>query len=117
VADWLTPLFETIDRMDAQEFVSFLTENGSFRFGNGPAVSGRSQVQEAVAAFFSSVKGLSHRILDIWDQGDTVICEGEVTYTLHDGRELTLPFANIFRMEEGLVADYRIFADVSPLYS
>jgi hypothetical protein len=39
-----------------------------------------------------------------------------VTYTRHDGSTLRVPFANVFKVDAGLVAEYLIFVDVSRLY-
>jgi hypothetical protein len=33
-----------------------------------------------------------------------------------DGRELTLPCCNVFRLPDGLVADYRVYVDIGPVY-
>lgn len=110
-------LFKTIDKKDAAGFVSFLTEDASFKFGNAPAVSGRADIQNAVTGFFSSIKGLCHKVLNVWEEGDFVICEGEVTYIKLDGTELTLPFTDILKIKGGLISDYRIYMDASPLYN
>ena len=115
--DKLVRLFETIDKKDAAGFIAFLAEDASFRFGSAPAVSGRADIEKAVGGFFASVKSLSHRILRVWEENNIVICEGEVTYTRSDSKTLTLPFANIFKMKNRLIADYRIYTDSSPLYS
>ena len=53
-------LFKSIDQMDADEFSSFLTEDGVFTFGNAEPVRGRQAVRDAVAGFFSSIAGLHH---------------------------------------------------------
>ena len=45
-----------------------------------------------------------------------VICEGETTYTRHDGTQITLPFANVFELEGELISTYKIYADIGPLY-
>lgn len=115
--EWITRLFDAIDRMDPDALAAFLTEDASFRFGSAAAVSGRAAAREAVAGFFTTIKGLSHRIIEVWEQGDTVICEGEATYARHSGEDLTLPFLNVFRMQGDLIADYRIYIDPSPLFA
>ena len=48
---------------------------------------------------------------------DRVACEGAVTYTRHDGSTITLPFANIFGLRQGLIATYHIHIDIAPLYA
>ena len=109
-------LFETIDAMDAEKFVTFLADDGVFRFGNGPAARGREDIREMVAQFFGSVHGLRHRLLGVWTLPDVVFCEGEVTYTRKDRSAITLPFFNVFKMQDGKVREYSIYADVTPLY-
>jgi limonene-1,2-epoxide hydrolase len=109
-------LFKAIDSKDADKFVLFLTEDARFRFANMPQISGRDNIRSEVSQFFSSVKSMNHRILKTWDTEEVIICEGEVTYTRLDDSQITFPFANIFRMKEGLITDYRIYVDASALY-
>ena len=114
---WTDELVRTIDAKDPDAFVAFLTEDGAFRFGNNPPACGRPAVRDAVAAFFSSVRALRHTVRDVWAHPDAVVMHGEVTYTRHDGSELTLPFANVLKMQGTLVREYLVFADVSRLWS
>jgi len=110
-------LFGAIDARDAQRFAAFLSPEGEFRFGNMPSVHGREAVAAAVAGFFASIGGCRHRLLRTWEGADSVVCEGEVSYTRLDGRVVTVPFANAFTLEGGLIASYRIFIDNGPLYA
>lgn len=114
---WIDALFSAIDGKDAERFVGFLTEDACFAFGNLPAVAGRGAIRDFVAAFFAGIRALSHRVPDVWQAGDTVICRGEVTYTRHDGSTLTVPFANVMRMAGEQVRDYRIYTDASALHT
>ncbi|KHO49319.1 MAG: hypothetical protein QT04_C0060G0012 [archaeon GW2011_AR11] len=85
---WTHDLFRAIDRMDSRAFAGFLAEDAVFRFGNMPEVKGRGAITTAVEQFFSSIRGLRHRILHAWEQGSHVIVQGEVTYTRKDGKVL-----------------------------
>ena len=67
--------------------------------------------------FFSSIAGLSHTLRYTVADGETLICEGEVTYTRHDNSRVTLPFVDLLRMEDGLFSTYRIYMDIGPLYA
>lgn len=49
---WVTELFASIDRKDSAAFVSFLTDDGQFRFGNQAAATGREAIAAAVEGFF-----------------------------------------------------------------
>lgn len=115
--DWIRRLFETIDAKDADGFVSFLTEDAQFRFGNAPEVTGKGDVREAVAEFFASINAIRHRILDVWVHPDTVICQGDVTYTRLDDSQITVPFVTVFRMKGDLVGRYLVYGDMTPLRS
>lgn len=114
---WLNELFRKIDAKDIAGFLSFLTSDARFRFGNAPLAQGRQAIGEAVDAFFASISTSQHRLLHTWSVGDAVICQGEVSYTRRDNSKLTLPFVNIFRMQGGQIDQYLIYVDITPLYS
>ena len=114
---WLPELFSAIDAKDAEAFVGFLTEDASFRFGSAPAAVGRVAIRQALDAFFGSIEGLSHSIKRVWADADTIACEGEVTYTRLDGRDVVVPFADVFDMRGERISAYKIYIDVAPLYA
>lgn len=113
----ISELFGAVDQMNADKFVTYLTEDARFKFGNADAVTGRENIRKAVANFFTTIKGLRHRILNTWSIEDTIFCEIEVTYTRHDGKKVVLPCMNRFNMQKDKIRDYTIFIDISPLYS
>jgi ketosteroid isomerase-like protein len=110
-------LFSAIDRKDMEQFLSCIAPDASFRFGSAPAVAGHDAIRAAVGGFFDSIAGLSHELRQTISSGSALVCEGDVTYTRHDGSEITLPFANVFEFADGLVADYKIYIDIGPLYA
>lgn len=110
-------LFRTIDEMDSDKFITFLTDDAQFRFGNAPAVQGKSAARDAVAGFFGTIRSIRHNNVNLWVNQDSVLYEGEVTYTRHDGSTLTIPFFNKFGMVGDKIKDYFIYIDITPLYS
>jgi ketosteroid isomerase-like protein len=110
-------LFAAIDARDARAFAAFLTEDGEFRFGNSPAVRGRTAIEAAVAGFFAAIDGCRHELLRTWVDGASAVCEGRVTYRRRDGGEVTVPFANVFELAGGAISSYRIYIDNAPLFS
>ncbi len=114
---WLEKLFKTIDAKDAEGFAEFLTEDAVFRFGNGEPARGKKAVRDAVAGFFAGVKSLRHTVRESWSHPDAVVMHGEVTYTRHDGSQLSVPFANVFKLDGRLVREYLVFADASKLWA
>jgi ketosteroid isomerase-like protein len=110
-------MFAAIDAQDGAAFVAYLTEDAIFRFGSAPPVQGRSSIQAAVEGFFATIAGCKHTIFNSLRQDDTVVCEGEVAYQRHDGREVILPFTDVFEYSGDLISQYKIYIDVSPLYA
>jgi ketosteroid isomerase-like protein len=110
-------LFAAIDAKDAAAFVAYLTEDAIFRFGSAPPVQGRDAIQAAVDGFFATIAGCSHSISNTLRQDDTLVCEGVVSYRRHDGSEIALPFTDVFEYDGGLIAHYKIYMDVGPLYA
>lgn len=110
-------LFASIDAMDTESFVSFIAEDCEFRFGSSPPVTGREGIRASVNDFFSMFAGLRHDLKRVVANDNGIACEGDVTYTHHDGRQVTVPFCNIFEVESGQISVYRIYIDLSPVFA
>jgi ketosteroid isomerase-like protein len=116
----VTRVFEAIDEMKAEEYASYFAEDASFRFGNAEPIVGRQTIRDAMVVFFSTIKGLRHEVVGVWEgewaQGDVYSVETEVTYTRTDDEVVSLPATSTMRMNDDLIQDWRIFADISPVY-
>lgn len=114
---WWGRLFAVIDARDAAGFLSFLTPDAQFRFGNAPTITGFEAIGAAVEGFFAAIASCRHQLLRTWNGPEAVACEGVVTYTRHDGSTVTVPFANVFELRGAKITAYRIYIDNSPLFS
>ena len=118
---YVADLFHAVDALNATAFAERFTEDGTFRFGNAPAVVGRRQIEESVAGFFSTIGGLQHEIVGVWsgawEGGAVTSIETMVTYRRKDAT-LTdaIPVNSTLRMRGDLIADFRVFADISPVF-
>ena len=110
-------LFASIDRMDVESFLAFIAPDGSFRFGSAPPVKGHAAIGEAVGGFFTSIAALKHDLHRIVVDDNAAMLEGEAHYTRHDESMISLPFVNVFEFDGALISDYRIYIDISPLFS
>jgi ketosteroid isomerase-like protein len=115
IKERISRLFETVDAKDADAFASLLTENAVFRYGSEPAVQGKEPIRRYLSAFFGSLEALRHQVVDTWERGDSMVCQGVVTYTRGDGRDVSVPFTNILRFEGDRIRDYLVYIDPSPL--
>ena len=112
-----TELFAAIDRNDTASFVAALTDDAVFRFGSSPPARGHEAIAAAVDGFFGTIAALSHTVNNVLWNGATQVCEGEVTYERHDGSTITLPFTDVFEYSGDLIANYKIYMDIGPLYA
>jgi ketosteroid isomerase-like protein len=110
-------IFADIDAFDPDKFVAHLTPDAKFRFANADPVTGRPAVQEAVAGFFSTIGGLTHHILNVWEFGQTVIAQVDVEYLRKDGKTVTVPNVDILIFDGDLVRDWQIYIDVAPVFA
>ena len=50
-------------------------------------------------------------------QARATIVESNVTYTRKDGSRVTVPVVTIYREDGDVIADYRVFIDLAPLFA
>jgi uncharacterized protein (TIGR02246 family) len=113
--DLIDRIVRADESLDAAAFVEVLAPDAAFRFAGGPAIVGREAVRAMVEGLFARLATLKHTILTSWEGEDTLVYEGEVHYTFHDGGSLTLPYANVLRTGPAGVHDYRIYLDPTPM--
>lgn len=116
VKNRIVELFQAIDNMDTEGFVSYLDDNVVFRFGNANSVAGKTVTGEIVSGFFKSIKEIKHDLVQIWVIDEAIFCHGFVNYMRHDSTTLRVPFANVFSLNGELIKEYLIFVDISELY-
>lgn len=114
--DTIHSIFKAVDDFDTGSFVSHLDEEANFKFGNMPVVSGREAIAEFVGGFFKAIKAIKHTNLEVWAVDGVRFVNGTVTYTRHDGSELTVDFSNTFKLNGERIKDYLIFIDNSELF-
>jgi len=115
VSQWIHDMFAALDRGGVPALFPYLEEDVVFRFASYPAGQGRENFAAAWSALSPQIKTLRHELARVWELGEEVFCHGDVTYTLTDGRVITVPFANLFKLRGGRVAEYLIYVDASPI--
>jgi SnoaL-like domain len=115
----ISPLIQRIyaadEALDAKAFVSLLTADVNFRLGSYPPAIGREAVHRMVADFFTTIAGLKHHLLEVWERDNTIIFQAEVTYTRPDRSQVTLPYMDVLKLDGDRVKDYKIYIDLAPL--
>jgi ketosteroid isomerase-like protein len=108
-------LFARGEAFDSQGFIEFFTDTPLYQFGNYPPCFSKAEIKQSIEAFFGQVTALYHDIKMMWEVGDTLFVEMDVTYWRKDGSVVTLPCCDIFRLKDGKFSELRIFMDANPV--
>jgi hypothetical protein len=69
-------------------------------------------------AFFTTIGGLRHQVVNEWVTGEDTVVELKVAYDRLDGRSVSVPAVSIWHVDgDGLIDHYRIFIDLAPVYA
>ncbi len=111
-------IFTQVDRLDAHGVVAHFAEDATMVFGNNEPLLGRDAILAGNLQFLAAIKGLHHELRQEWTVDGTTIALTDVTYTRHDDKRVTLPAVSIWRVGgEGLITDYRVYFDPSPVFA
>lgn len=108
--------FQAVDRKDMDAFLEMLTDDHQFVFGGREPVLGKAAAREQVAAFWSAIASLRHNIRRIHDAKDWVIVESLVDYERLDGRVVSVPCCDTFRMSGDKIAETHAYLDQTPVW-
>ena len=112
---WLRGLFDAVDSKNAAEFAAFFTDDGRFVYANSPPVQGRAAIGEYVAGFFGMLQSIRHTLVGAWSVPGHVFLELTVTYVLPQGQSFTFPAFDLLKLDGGLIREYLIYVDASPM--
>jgi ketosteroid isomerase-like protein len=111
-------VFATVDSMDVDTITPLFAADSRVVFGNGQPLVGIDEIRTGITAFFDTIAGLRHEIVNEWNLGDDAIIEFKVTYDRKDGQQVTIPCVTIFHTDAaGKIDAYRVYFDVAPIYA
>lgn len=113
-----TQVFAIVDSKDPQRFADLLTPDVRLTFANMPPMVGHEAVIAGCSAFYGSIAALRHSIRNEWHQGRDTIVELDVTYDRLDGGTVGIPVVSVWSTaDDGLIDDYRVYFDLTPVYA
>jgi len=111
-------VFAIVDSLDGPSFAQLFTDTGKLVFANCDPLVGRAQIVEGTSAFYATIAGMHHTIVNEWQVDDTTIVELNVTYDRLDSTTASIPVVSIWhRTPDGLIDDYRVYFDLAPVYA
>jgi alkylhydroperoxidase/carboxymuconolactone decarboxylase family protein YurZ/catechol 2,3-dioxygenase-like lactoylglutathione lyase family enzyme/ketosteroid isomerase-like protein len=115
--DLVKRLFSRGEAFDSEGFTTFFTNKPLYQFGNFEICFDKQAIKQSADNFFSQINAVYHDIKKMWEVGDVVFVEMDVTYWRKDNSVITLPCCDIFRVEGDKFSELRIFMDVNPVFN
>ena len=116
-SDLVKRMFAAAEANDVDTYVSYFTKDAVYKVGNFDPVIGPEGIRQFATPVLQTFSKVTHDIKNMWEVGDTVIIELEVTYTRKDGKVTKLPCMDIIRFEGDKTKSLQAFLDVSPAFS
>lgn len=114
---WFYDYFTDVDTMQIEKMAAWFDEDVIVRFGNEPILHGKKHALEAITALWANFASLSHTHGRVLSNGTYFSDEGTVTFTLLDGRVVSIPGITILERRNGLVTRLSGYLDFAPLYA
>lgn len=114
---WIYEYFEAADSLDMDRLLPLHTDDTRLAFANFPVAEGKEGFRAAIGGFWTTIKGMSHRITGAWSLHGGRIGIGElvVTYTRPNGSQAIVKACTVLRRRDGKVSDIRIHGDFTAL--
>lgn len=110
-ADLVRRFIEAWSRLDADELVTFFTEDGVYHNMPTDPVSGRNALRPFIAGFIEPWTRTEWEIVSLLADGDRVIAERVDHIEAGDVR-LSLPCCGVFELRDGHIAAWRDYFDL-----
>ncbi|ARV57293.1 hypothetical protein BZZ01_00445 [Nostocales cyanobacterium HT-58-2] len=97
--DLVLQLFSRGESFDPDGFITFFTDTPVYQFGNFEVCFDKAAIKKSAENFLSRISAVYHEIKMMWESGNTVFVEMDITYWRKDGSIICLPCCDIFRLE------------------
>ena len=108
-------LYTAVDSKDLNYLEETLCDDVKFRIGNYDTISDKAAALASNQEFFGSIESMSHTIDKVWSVENDVLCNGLVDYIRLDGSAHSAYFSTVLTMDNGKIAEYFVYADISGL--
>ena len=79
---------------------------------------GIDEIRTGITAFFATIAGVHHEIVNEWNVGNDTIIELKVTYDRKDGQQVTIPCVTILHTDAaGKIDAYRVYFDCTAAHA
>jgi ketosteroid isomerase-like protein len=114
---FLTDYYAAMEAKDTKRYSAYYTDDMTATFANAPRLEGAHAFVTTLSGLLEQVESVHHDVLTAWEEDDGVlIFECVATWTLRDGRSLTIPACSVCRVVDGKFKDQQFYVDNTPLF-
>ena len=113
---WLRDYYAAVDALRFEQLAEFMHDSCTCLLPNGIRLVGREQILNVLRSSLEALAGIRHELRHVWETGEEVIFELEITYRRRDGQTIVRPGAGIFVLDHGRLGEQRMFADVKGVW-
>jgi ketosteroid isomerase-like protein len=96
------------------EFMQFFSKDLYYKVGANEPLHGPEACRDWLANVYKKLKFTGHDVRGFWEIGNTVIIEMDANYTvIEDGSPVQVPCCDVYRFENGLIKEWRVYPDAS----
>jgi len=107
---WFAELLTVIETLDAHAYVQLMTDDVVLQLSDGTVLTGRDEVEQALAAAWAPLSSLTHHERNIYGTAEHLAHETEVEIRTKDGAALTSVTTSwIDRASNGLLRSARLY--------
>ena len=104
-----------VDAGEAERFASWFAEDALYRFGNAEPVFGHAAIVAATAGAVQVMPGVHHVVDQVARVGNQLFCRFTIEVP-RAGGDLAMPCVTVIQQgDDGLIVDYRVHMDPSPV--
>ena len=105
------------ESMNVNNFVKFFTSDCRYKFSNFPEARGPQEIVDSSGEFLKRVESVKHNIIDYVENGDSIVIEMTVDYTMKNGKKYTLPCCDSIVVDGDKIKEMKIYMDSSILFA
>ncbi|MDQ0029060.1 nuclear transport factor 2 family protein [Arthrobacter bambusae] len=114
--EFLTEYYAAMEAKDTARYSAYFADHMTATFANAPTLEGADAFVATLSGLLEQIESLHHDVVAAWEEDDDVlIFESVATWTLLDGRSVTIPACSVCRVVDGKFTDQRIYVDNAPL--
>ena len=115
--DLVNLAYTAVEANNVEEYVTFFTDDATYKVGNFDQVVGHEGIRALALPLVDMFTSVTHDIKNIWEIGDTVVVEMDITYSRKDGKISVIPCLDVIHFAGDKVRELKAYLDPSPAFS